>query len=358
MDAERSTWNIGAPAGWRQDTPRPRERAQYHPPPRSSRAQHGGSSSYPTPLAARRSCTCPPPDRLDTHARPRLLVRCEHTGRPRVALRRPGAFHWPGGTAGASDPAAVDPSPDDPGGQRVVFHVEQGRAPAAHREPVFHVEHANRRATQGCSPGNQAARPCPHPPTTSRTDTGKAAVAGAGLSLCRPGPDVGLQRATTSPSGSPSSIGSRAALRPGHQCSRRPHRAGAPASSSRAHDAAFTPPQQPPERRGRSVASRCFHGQLGGPCTTTTWAPGSRGGRAVPTERALSIESGQLLRIEPRRCLVDARGQAGGLFHVEQPFRRGSRPASSAPTSRPTVRTAVAWRARRRDAGTDRGTDG
>jgi hypothetical protein len=109
-----------------------------------------------------------------------------------------------------------------------------GRASAAHREPEFYVEHANGRATPGVLPGNREARPCPHPPTTSRTDTGKAAVAGAGLSLCRRGPDVGLQSATTSPSGSPSSIGSRAALRPGHQCSRRPHRAGAPVSSSQA----------------------------------------------------------------------------------------------------------------------------
>ncbi len=325
MDAERSTWNIGAPAGWRQDTPRPRERAQYHP-PRDLLAPSTVDRQLPHPLAAHRSCTGPPPDRLDTHARHRLLVRCEHTRRPRVALRRPGAFHWPGGTAGASDPAAVDPSRDDPG---AASGVPRGTGEGAGGAQGACVPRGTRErpGDPGVLPWQSSGPTLPAPANDQQDRHREGGSRGRRTIALPTRPRCRAAESDDQPLGQPvldrhpSSSPARAPVQPAPPPRRR---AGVLLPGARPGVC----PGSAAAPAARSVrGSRCFHGQLGVPCTTTTWAPGSLGGRAVPTERALSIESGQLLRIEPRRCLVDARGQSGGLFHVEQPFRRGSRPA-------------------------------
>ena len=356
MDAERSTWNIGAPAGWRQDTPRPRERAQYHP-PRDLLAPSTVDRPPPHP-GCRRSGTCPPPDRLDTRARPRLSVSCDHTGRPRVALRGPGRpGHWPIRPAVRAI-RAVGPSPDDRRGSEWCSTWNRGGRRRAHREPVFHVEHANGRATKACSPGKRAAadpvrtreRPAgPRPgrlqlrapdrclpirprrgaaerddqalgqPVLDRLPSGSRPRApgqpappprrraGVLLPGARPGvcPASAAAPAARSVRGIPLlSRPARRAVHDHHVGAGEPRRAGCPDRAGVVHRVGPTPPH-----RASTMSRRC---------------PGASG-RAVPRGTALPA------------------GESAGL---------------SAPTSRPTVRTAVAWRARRRDAGTDRGTDG
>ena len=57
------------------------------------------------------------------HARPQLLVRCEHTGRPRVALRGPGGPATGPSARRCVRSAAVGPSPDD---RRAASRVPRG----------------------------------------------------------------------------------------------------------------------------------------------------------------------------------------------------------------------------------------
>ena len=130
----------------------------------------------------------------------------------------------------------------------MVFHVEQGRAPACAQGACVPRGTHERPGDQGVLAWQASGgRPCPHPPNDQQDRApGRLQLRAPDCRSADPAQMRGCGARRPSPRAARPRSASEQLSGPGHQGSRRPHRAGAPASSSRAHDPAFAPPQQPP----------------------------------------------------------------------------------------------------------------
>jgi hypothetical protein len=308
----------------------------------------------PTPVAALRhvpargqiGSTRPTPavGALPTHGSPTSRL---------AGPERPG--HWPRGPASASDPVAAGLSPDDRRATSGCSTWNRGRVPPAHGSlcSTWNTRTAGQPRRARLASERRPTLPAPasdhqdqHRKGGSR---GRRTIALPTRPRCRAAgrDDQSLDQPVLYRL--PSSPLSRAPVQLAPPPCRR---AGVLLPGGRP---GLAPPQQPPERRGRSVASRCF--------------PGS-GCRARPPGGRQGAQEEGLARRRGRCPSIRANSSASSLDDVPSTLagRRADRstwnsPSAgeslgvSTPTRRPRLRTAVAWRARRRDAGTDRGTD-